>query len=125
MSDQTSEQQLIAPARAFANYLQQIDAGKFHATVSDLFSDLVRAMDDRHHPGQNKVKGEFKLTFKMELRDGVLEVKPRVEIKAPEDPMPRAIFWITPNGGLTVQNPAQMHLPLRSVGGQEPEVRSV
>ncbi len=116
---------VIAPARAFAKYLQDIDGGRFHTTLSNQFGDLIRAMDDRHHPGQNKVKGEFTLELKMELRDGILEVRPKLKIKAPEDPQPRAIFWITADGGLTVQNPAQLTMNLRPVDTDEREIRTV
>ncbi len=125
MSDPQNLPEIVPPARAFTKYLTEIDAGRFHAMVSNLFRDLVKAMDDRHHPGQNKVKGEFTLELKMELRDGILEVKPKVKIKAPEDPMPRAIFWVTAEGGLTLQNPAQMNLNLRTVGTEEREPISV
>ncbi len=98
--------------RPFAAVLQEIDAGKAHAVLSDLLDELVRAVDATGR------KGKLTVTF------GVAPVKagnttnlivscvPKLD--APADIEKSSVFFHK-GGALTREDPNQPTLPLRDL----------
>lgn len=123
MSDEP-DHDVIPPARSFADFLRQIEGGRLLNEISDAMRDLIAAMEDRHADGANKVKAKVTLSLSLTLDRGSYDVVPKFEVKLPEQPRPRSIFWATPENNLTPQNPKQMTMDLRRVDDRR-EMRSV
>jgi hypothetical protein len=123
MSDEAN-QELIPPARSFADLLRHIEGGRFLNEISDAMRDLIAEMEDRHADGANKVKAKVKLEFSLTFDRGAYDLVPKFEVKLPEVPRARSIFYATPDNNLTPQNPKQMNLDLRRVDDKR-DVRTV
>lgn len=124
MPTEDNDQDVIPPARSFADFLRHIENGKLLNEISDAMRDLIAAMEDRHADGANKVKAKVTLSLSLTLDRGSYDVVPDFKVKLPEQPRPRSIFWATPENNLTPQNPKQMTMDLRRVVDRR-ETRSV
>lgn len=122
MSDDTQE--VIPPARSFADLLRHIEGGAFLNEISDAMRDLIAEMENRHADGANKVKAKVKLELSLTYDRGAYDLVPKFETKLPDLPRQRSIFYATPENNLTPQNPRQMNLDLRRVDDRR-ETRSV
>lgn len=116
-NDKAEGQTILPPARSFSTFLQECESGYLHQECSEQLRELIAELSNRIQDGAKAAKGKLVLSFDFSVADGVVEVRPKLEIKMPNQPRPRSIFWATPENNLTPQNPKQQNLPFRDVSG--------
>lgn len=122
MSDDT-DHDVIPPARSFATLLGYIENGAFLKELSEATRDMIAEMSNRQLDGAAKVKGKIVLTLALTLDRGSFDLVPKFDIKLPEQPRDRSIFWATRDNDLTPENPKQMKMDLRRVDDRREERR--
>lgn len=93
--------------RPFADVLQEIDRGKFHAEVSEALHELTSHVED------TRKGGEVLLVIKvqpMKKNADVLEVVADVRTKLPRNERKASIFFADREGNLTRTDPNQPEL---------------
>ncbi len=108
------------PVRPITDTLRLLDGGVFLDIASDKMNELVKRVDETGRSG--------KLTITLDLkraREGAVNITPSVTTKVPEVKADPSLLWVTVEGNLTVENPSQQKLDLRTVDTPAAEVRSV
>lgn len=114
MSTQDDEQ-----IRPFAATLAELAGGKVHNRLSEQLHDLTQAVT------ATGKKGTLTLQLTLEpLKRGqtdTLQLTAATKLSAPEgdEQRPVTVFFADREGNLTRNDPNQLALPLRSVGGKD------
>jgi len=101
--------------RGFSVLLQQVQDGELHGELSAEVQKLVSQLGDHALKFQRPSKGSLTLVLNFTAVGATVEVVGEVKVKAPKNPRQRSVFWATPGGNLSVDNPRQTKLPLREV----------
>jgi hypothetical protein len=113
-------------ARNFSSFLVMVEEGRLHGDLTEGLRDLVAKIHDAAREGAGKAEGAVKLSLKLKLAGGVIEVIGDCKFDTPKAPRSRSIFWATPENNLTAQNPRQGNLFRDVTGPAAPgDVRSV
>lgn len=123
--DEELEEHTEEGPRSFAHQIATMCNGETNIEASQELHDLLLALRAEALARRKKVKGEFKLVFAIEVNDDdVVTISPSIKSKAPEPRRSGSIWWLTPGGNLTPENPRQAVLPgIREV--PRPAVREV
>lgn len=119
-----NEQPDAEQVRPFADYLIELEGGKFHTQLSQAMHALNLAVRD------NGKKGAIQITLSLEpiskTDSETLKVTPTLVTKTPKPEPKSTIFFVNGDGNLTRDQPGQLHLPLREVPTPTPgEIRKV
>lgn len=99
--------------RPITDTLRHIGGGVFIDIASDKLAELVAAVDATGKSGSI----DLKIKMKKATRGGAMHITGTVKLNKPaEEPM-EAMLFATPDGNLTVDDPNQQKLDLRSVAG--------
>lgn len=98
--------------RPFGDFIQELNHGGSHSELSAALNELVTAVSDLGKGGT--------LTYTIKVApagraEGMVTVTDDVKLKLPVGARPDSVFFITPDGNLMRDNPAQPRLPLREV----------
>ncbi len=111
-------------ARSFSLFIQQIDEGSLHQSLSAETHALMRELREHARQFARDAKGSLTLTISFEVDPkGVADVEADVRVKKPKTPSVSSQFFLTPSGNLTLENPRQQKLGLGIV--PPPERRDV
>lgn len=97
-------------SRPITHALRMLDGGAFLDIAGDKLAALVKSIEDTGKSGT--------LTIKLELKrvgGGAIQITPHISCKTPEAKPEATLLWATVEGNLTVENPSQQKLDLRSV----------
>ena len=99
--------------RPITDTLRHIGGCVFIDIASDKLAELVAAVDATGKSGSI----DLKIKMKKATRGGAMHITGTVKLNKPaEEPM-EAMLFATPDGNLTVDDPNQQKLDLRSVAG--------
>jgi hypothetical protein len=98
-------------ASPFVDFLLSLERGALVLDLGDRLREVVQAVEAAGAQGKTP-KGTLTLTLTVANDDGILIVRSAIGTKKPERPRPRAIYFATAEGDLTVKDPRQMALPL-------------
>lgn len=108
MDDMTVE----ATARPFGDWLREQRGGDAHNDLSDALNELVQDVVETGKSGSLTLK----VTVKPAGKHGrTVFVSDEVKVSAPQHPKDEALYFVTPGGNLSRNNPEQAHLPLVEV----------
>lgn len=100
------------PVRPFAAVLQEVDAGKAHAVLSEMLDELVKAVDSTGRKGKLTIEVGVAPVKAGNTTNLIVSVSPK--LSAPADVEKSSIFFHK-GGALTREDPNQPMLPLRGV----------
>jgi hypothetical protein len=106
--------------RPITDTLRLLQGGLFLDQCSEQLAELVKGVDETGKAG--------KLTITLDLKksSGAIEILAKVTNKTPELKPDGDLLWPTVEGNLSLNNPNQRSLDLRTVESSKPaEVRSV
>lgn len=106
--------------RPFAAILQDLGRGAVAAELAGRLHDLVSAVAEHEKTGS--------LTLKISVKpmgEGSVAVTAEVTDKTPVGTLPTSLFFITGDGNLSRDNPAQPSLPLREVPRRDDTVHDI
>jgi hypothetical protein len=106
--------------RPFADFLQELDDGAVHAEMSSSLRDLIEAVNTTGKTGTLTLTIKAKPAGRNAF--GNLIVTHEVKVKEPDNDRPESVWFVTPDGNLSRDNPAQQRLPLREV--RKPTIRT-
>lgn len=106
-------------AKPISDTLRILQNGDFNHRCGQLFADILRGVEDTGKAGK------LTITLDVKQQNGAVSVLAKATDKTPEKLPDADLFWTTPEGNLTVQNPAQQKLDLRQVDQSTGEIRSV
>lgn len=106
-------------AKPISETLRLFQGGDFNLKCGELFASVLRGVEDTGKAG--------KLTITLDVRqqNGAVSVLAKVTDKTPEVLPDADLYWTTPDGNLTLRNPAQRDLDLKQVDQGTGEIRSV
>lgn len=105
--------------RPITDTLRLLQGGVFLDICSEQMSDLVKSVDDTGKAGKLTITLDFKKS------GGAMAITAKVTNKSPERAPDADLLWPTVEGNLSIDNPAQRKLDLRTVEPTNREVRSV
>ena len=103
--------------RPFADVLRDLARGRVHDELSDALWAVIGGVRETGKPGSITLKVSVK---PMPKAEGMVIVADSVTVKVPEGDRTESIFFVTRDGNLTREDPAQMQLPLREVAANPP-----
>lgn len=110
--------------RGFGALLQTLEEGQLLVDAGDALTDLNRKLA-RVSDAQGKAKGKITIELNLEAENGVVEITSAVKVTEPKLARERTVLWATKEGHFTGENPKQIKMPLRDVGGGKTEARDV
>lgn len=120
--DQLEKQEKEEGPRSFARFIEQVGDGVAHAELSEELHKLTSFLQDEAVNRSSKARGTLliKLGFEV-MPNGVATIRYDIDAKRPKAQRNEAVAWVTPKGGnLVFENPKQVKLFPREVGGNEP-----
>lgn len=117
---------LKAPAkdegpRAFTHFVGNLADGEAHQQISYELHELVKHLQEEAVARADASKGSMTIKFSFVCDPkGFVGVGYDIDTKHPKPRRSAGMFWTTPGGNLTPENPKQQRLPLHEVGA-EPE----
>ena len=106
-------------AKPISETLRMFQGGDFNHKCGELLAGVLRGVEDT---GKS---GKLTITLDVKANNGAIAVLAKVSDKTPEKLPDADLFWSTPDGNLSVQNPAQQQLDLKTVDKSTGEIRSV
>lgn len=106
-------------AKPISETLKLFQGGQFNIQAGDLLANILRGVEDTGKAGK------LTITLEVKSQNGAVAVLAKVTDKTPEKAPDADLFWSTPDGNLSVQNPAQRQLDLKQVEMSTGEIRSV
>lgn len=106
-------------AKPISETLKFFYGGDFNIKCGELFAAVLRGVEETGKAGK------LTITLDVKQQNGAVSVLPKVTDKTPETPPDAELYWTTPDGNLTLRNPAQRDLDLRQVDTGTGEIRSV
>lgn len=104
--------------RTLTETFAMLHGGTFTDECSEELKTLVKSVDQTGKPG--------KLTITLDIKKagGALSLTANVTSKVPEPKPDADMFWATVEGNLSLSNPAQQSLDLKSIDAPIRELRS-
>ena len=106
-------------AKPISETLKMFQGGDFNIKAGELFASVLRGVEDTGKAGK------LTITLDVKQQNGAVSVLAKVTDKTPEALPDADLYWTTPDGNLTLRNPAQRDLDLRQVDPSTGEIRSV
>jgi len=106
-------------AKPISETLKMFQGGDFNIKAGELFASVLRGVEDTGKAGK------LTITLDVKQQNGAVSVLAKVTDKVPEKLPDADLYWTTPEGNLTLRNPAQRDLDLRQVDPATGEIRSV
>lgn len=106
-------------AKPISETLKMFQGGDFNIKAGELFASVLRGVEDTGKAGK------LTITLDVKQQNGAVSVLAKVTDKVPEKLPDADLYWTTPDGNLTLRNPAQRDLDLRQVDPATGEIRSV
>lgn len=104
--------------RPITDTLRLLDGGAFLDRASTELNKLVRQVDETGKKGSLTIKLDLK-----RARAGAINILPTVTCAVPQTNPDPTLLWATVEGNLTVDNPSQQKLDLRTVDKDTGEIR--
>lgn len=101
--------------RGFSVILAQLQDGALHGELGAELQKLVAHLGEQSNRFQRPSKGALTLTLNVVAVGSTVEVTGDVKVKTPKVPRERSVFYRTPGGNLTLDNPKQQKLALKEV----------
>jgi hypothetical protein len=106
-------------AKPISETLKMFQGGQFNSQCGELLANILRGVEDTGKAGK------LTITLDVKSQNGAVAVLAKVTDKTPEKAPDADLFWSTPDGNLSVQNPAQRQLDLKQVDMNTGEINSV
>lgn len=106
-------------AKPISETLKLFQGGDFNVKAGELFASVLRGVEDTGKAGK------LTITLDVKQQNGAVAVLAKVTDKTPEVLPDADLYWTTPEGNLSLRNPAQRDLDLRTVDQSTGEIRSV
>lgn len=103
--------------RPITDTMRRLHGGTFLDECSEKLASVVRSVDETGKAGR------ITITLDIKKQNGALSVLAKVTDKTPEPAPDADLFWPTVEGNLSLDNPNQRRLDLRSVEERPKEVR--
>lgn len=95
--------------KPFSESLRMLQGGVFNAECGELFANVLKGVEETGKAGK------LTLTIDVKKAGAAVAISAKATDKTPEDAPAADLFWTTPEGNLTQQNPAQSQLDLQPV----------
>lgn len=105
--------------RPITDTLRLLQGGLFLDKCSTALADIVRQVDETGRPGR------LTITLDIKKAGGAVSLLAKMSDKVPETPPDADLFWPTTEGNLSLNNPNQRALDLRTVETQPTQPRQV
>lgn len=105
--------------RPITDTLRLLQGGVFLDQCSDMMAELVKGVDETGKAGKLTITLDFKKS------GGAMAIVAKVTNKTPERAPDADLLWPTVEGNLSIDNPAQRKLDLRTVEPVTRELRNV
>lgn len=92
--------------------LTALEGGAFHDDVSKAMRQVIQDLSDHGHSHGGKPVGELTINLKFKLDNNTMDIIPDFKTKTPKVARGRAVYFVTPEGGLTREDPRQMRMEL-------------
>ena len=106
-------------AKPISETIRMFQGGDFNIKAGELFAAVLRGVEDTGKAGK------LTITLDVKQQNGAVSVLAKVTDKTPEALPDADLYWTTPDGNLTLRNPAQRELELKNVDAPTGEIRSV
>lgn len=106
-------------AKPISETLRLFQGGDFNIKAGELFASVLRGVEDTGKAGK------LTITLDVKQQNGAVAVLAKVTDKTPEVLPDADLYWTTPDGNLSLRNPAQRDLDLQTVDKSTGEIRSV
>jgi hypothetical protein len=106
-------------AKPISETIRLFQGGDFNIKAGELFASVLRGVEDTGKAGK------LTITLDVKQQNGAVSVLAKVTDKTPEVLPDADLYWTTPDGNLTLRNPAQRELELKNVDASTGEIRSV
>lgn len=106
-------------AKPISETIRLFQGGDFNIKAGELFAAVLRGVEDTGKAGK------LTITLDVKQQNGAVSVLAKVTDKTPEVLPDADLYWTTPDGNLTLRNPAQRDLDLQTVDKSTGEIRSV
>lgn len=106
-------------AKPISETLRLFQGGDFNIKAGELFASVLRGVEDTGKAGK------LTITLDVKQQNGAVAVLAKVTDKTPEVLPDADLYWTTPDGNLSLRNPAQRDLDLQTVDKGTGEIRSV
>lgn len=106
-------------AKPISETLKMFQGGDFNIKAGELFASVLRGVEDTGKAGK------LTITLDVKQQNGAVSVLAKVTDKTPEALPDADLYWTTPDGNLSLRNPAQRDLDLRQVDQSTGEIRSL
>lgn len=110
----------IIDGKPFSDVLGEIEQGQFLRDITRELRTIVNAVRETRKPGAIKLALKISPTGK-----GSIEIDAKCDSTVPEHDRPSTVFFMTPDGTLVRDDPAQPRLPLVEVPRGSAEIKSV
>lgn len=106
-------------SKPITDTLRMLQHGVFVEQCSEMLASVIRGVEDTGKAG--------KLTITLDIKkvSGAIGVLAKVSDKTPERAPDAELFYATPDGNLSIDNPHQRKLDLRVADASPKQVRSV
>lgn len=105
--------------RPITDTLRVLQGGTFLDQCSEAMAGIVKGVDETGKAGK------LTITLDVKKAGGAVSVLAKVTDKTPEEAPDADLFWPTVEGNLSVNNPNQRSLDLKTVEARPSEVRHV
>ena len=96
-------------AKPISETLKMFQGGDFNIKAGELFASVLRGVEDTGKAGK------LTITLDVKQQNGAVSVLAKVTDKTPEALPDADLYWTTPDGNLSLRNPAQRDLDLRQI----------
>lgn len=94
-----------------------LQGGAFNHRAGELLAEIVKGVEE------TEKAGKLTITIDVKKAGGAVAIVAKATDKTPEESPPTDLFWSTPEGNLTEQNPNQRRLDLQPAPVEHREVR--
>lgn len=122
----TAKKEVEEGPRSYSRFLEMLDDGTAHATVSEDLHELTKTIRDEALARHGSASGTITVVINLKCDEvGTVEATYESKTKLPKRKSSKTIVWLTKSGNITPENPRQQKLPLREVPGGRSDVRDV
>ena len=89
-----------------------LENGAFHDDVSKALRSVISDLSDHKLSHGGKPAGEITISLKFKLDENVMDIVPEFKVKVPKVSRGRSIYFVTPENGLSRQDPRQIRMEL-------------
>jgi hypothetical protein len=96
-----------------------LENGAFHDDISKALKGMIEDLADHKLSHGGKPAGELNISLKFKLDENVMDIVPDFKVKVPKMSRGRSIYFVTPEHGLSRQDPRQMSFELDEARAQK------